>query len=683
MLGDTPDPANVSDRAEPDSTERSAHEWREGLVLRDWQIAFGYASHFTDSLPALESVAPNLVRHGVAECAFLSDGEAWWPSVSSVDAPYIGRPRRIEHGAVELRMSSDLRSAEIKFDKVPEGFPLEALGQSASLRYQELSVFGPRDIPPRYVRAYLGKCCFVDGASMLQVYPQLKIFENGVVLVYFRMLSPESPQALNLFLRKYVNAPLTTFRKVLVPPGIAYWAPLAAPLDGIFRLTQRLKTARDQYHHRTVVSEAISITQDSAFSFPLVSLSAPRERAILSASEAAIKDSADEVVAAAKREVGLGDDALERVDAFERALSVARLPGEALETVAERLQENLNATVISKAEAVGERVVQQAIRMLGEQKETLSGLALTLMAVAGLVAGSRRGPPSLFKIALMGRGKVNSIGNHWSGHHHVHLIRFRNQGETASDNENAYRGALASIIARTKLIDEGVVRSMLPKSSRLFDDVGVYLAINGSLWVQSRRSLKTNKEFADPNKDHLVDEQQAKAELLDYAYALHRRIADSATMRTAGLEDLLAAQRDLADFELSIHDASHFGEIRDLVEKGLEAYEIGKFRTRVSEFIRVREAISIQESVKRTGRYTTVLSVLAGVLAVPSLGRAVVMPIWLLLDLPTPAREELRDLLYIGIATAIVAFALVMGRVWASQSKATTSPGRVRRPHRL
>lgn len=652
----------------PDRAEKSRDASKEGLLLRDWQILFGYASHFTDSIPSLEILARRLVQHGVVECAFLSDGEAWWPASSVGVSPYIGEPRPVEHGTVELRMSSDLRRAQIKFDKVPEGFPFEALGQSAALRYQELSVFGPRDTPPRYVRAYLGKCCFINDESKLQLYPHLKIFENGVVLVYFRAFSPETPLPLARFLQRYVNAPLTTFRKVLVPPGIAYWAPLAAPDEGIFKWNRRLMTARDHYHHRKVIAEATSVESDSSFSFPLVSLSAPREKAIVNASETALQEASEDIIRAAKHEVGLADNESEHPENYMRVLEGMRLPGEALEAVSERLEENLNQAVTSKAEAAGALVVKEAVRMLREQEETLAGVALTIMAIASLMAG-KRGPPSLARLALLGPGGVNSVGNHWGGHHHVHLIRFRDQGVNASYNEEKHRVALASIIARVELTDDKIARSMLPKSSRLFDDVGVYIAINGSLWVQSRSSLQTNVEFADPNKDHLVNEQQAKAELLDYAYALHRRIADDASGEGADLEDLLEAQNDLAKFELSIHDSSHFGEIRGLISDGLEAYEVGKYRMRVAEFIRVRELISSQEITRRTGRYATVLSLIAGVLAVPSLGTAVIMPAWVLLDLPLPVRKEMRDLLYMGLAAAIVAMALVTGWLWATHHK--------------
>lgn len=288
------------------------------------------------------------------------------------------------------------------------------------------------------------------------------------------------------------------------------------------------------------------------------------------------------------------------------------------------------------------------------------------MSIIGYVAGSRSsGPRALTTLAIFGPGRVNRVGNHWSGHHHIHLTRFRNQAFTASENERIYGEAFGNIIARAIFDRPEAARNVLPKSLRLFDDLGAYVALNGTLWVQSRTSIAIGEEYADSNHGHLVYEHQVKAEILDYVYALHRRIAEASTGPTSSLDDIFSAQRDLADFELDIHDVSHFGEIRELLEEGLKAYGVQTFRNRMADAIQVRQAIASQTQTRIAERVATVLALIAGGLAIPSLATSVISPLWLWQGWPGPTRTEPMQLIQVGVATGVAVCLLGLGIYWA------------------
>jgi len=659
----------LDDKIERDLTAGATEQdQRERLQLREWQIFFGYASHFVNPLPPLNDVARNLVENGVAESTFVSDGEAWW----SIDDPVTAtlrvgkRSRKVGHGRIDLSMRADGRHAKLAFPPMARGYAQEGLASAARLRYHEEFLFGHDNLPPRYVRGQLGLCCFADDESKLYVYPQIKIFENGVVLVYFRMFSPSDAQPLDRFLTRYVNASLSGFRRLLVSPGVAYWSTLAAPSSGVFRWHQRPRTAWEQRHHGELVVAETNIEKANDFSFALTSVSTATEAAVLRSAKEALAKLEPVISEQARKQVGLTGDAMTDAESFVRAVNKHRKDCESEDDTIGRLEDEYVEAVRVRAEDAGKKITDSAIRYLREQEKTFSGLALTLMAVAGYVAGTgSSGPRSLIKVAIAGPGRPNTVGNHWGGHHHVHLIRFRGQRETASENERIYGADFGSIIARVVIGNDNTARSMLPKSSRLFDDLGAYLARNGSLWVQPHIADVPRDAETDPNRGDLVEEHHVKAEMLDYAYALHRRIAEEATVERATVEDILTARKALADFEMAVHDASHFGEVRDLLQTGLKAYAINEFRIRAEEAVRIREAIATHTLTRSTQRFATMLSLLVGSLALPSLATSVVEPLWAWLGWPAPSRTEPRQLMFILIASVVVLCLILLGSWWA------------------
>lgn len=637
------------------------------LLVHEWQILYSYASYFESPLPPLADIAANIVRHGIAESAYVSDGEAWWSTGDPCIVSEIGRQRKIEHGPVTVQLRAD-RTATVNLPRIHlHSYALNTILDAAQLRYQELFLFGETAVVPRYVRAYLGMFTFNDGERQLNCYPQLKIFETGPVVLYFRCFSPSEPQSVPELLAEYINARLTAFKRVMVPPGIAFWSTLAMPLDGALTSYRRPRTAWDQRGHRQVVKDATEIDKTTDFCFQLASIAAPSESAIMKAVEDTLARAGETILGAAKKESGIAWDN-QSEDDLQRAVKARRRDGETLEETLGRIGEEISDTVKTKVTKVGEAVTDKVVELLDNREEMFAGIALMVMSIAGYVAAtSPAGPPGLFALALGLSPRPNQLGRHWGGHVHVHIMRFAEQRRTASENEREYAAELGRIIAGTDFDDPRIARSMLPPSSRLFDDIGIYLSVNGSLWVQSQMSLDHNGSSRDPNGAEFLQEHQAKAELLDYSYALHRRIAQEATAANVTLETVLAAQRNLADFELALHDSSHFTEVRNLIQTGLDAYGVRSFRARVTNAISVRQALASQNQTRVTGRLGLLISAIGGALAIPSLATDVIGPLWRLWEWWLPVSDDARKLLFVAAATAVVAGAVTVGGYWARQ----------------
>ena len=106
-----------------------------------------------------------------------------------------------------------------------EGFTLEALGQAAHFRFNEIRIFGEdRAIPPPYLRGFVGQCNFVsaeDEQITIRCYPVLLLYESGVLLLELRTIAPEHQVPLEDFIPGAVNLFRHDFDKIEVPPGIS------------------------------------------------------------------------------------------------------------------------------------------------------------------------------------------------------------------------------------------------------------------------------------------------------------------------------------------------------------------------------------------------------------------------------------------------------------------------------
>lgn len=671
--------------------KKEAQNSEPALVVREWEIWHSYSSYLTSALPPLETIAKRLISGCVAECAMLSDGVACW----NTDDPGIEpkslrrRQRALGHGKVRIELSDESRVANITLPEGVAGYVREALFQSAYLRSRELRLFAGGSVPG-YVRAFLGACNLEDPrdeGSAVTVYPQIKIFETGVVMVELRMIAGSAPLYAQEFIRRFVNASFRSFGRAMVPPGIAAWAPYAVGASEEVQWYRRPRFAQQAWKHERAVRRRAVTADEGDFSFLQSPLRASHDEradelvleattpAALEAAEKAAREAVSRRTAAADEEARSLVAPVEeeyglllrlRSGLFSARHTVRRL----FMTKAARQREDAELmarlgddVVVAMETAVG-KVVRRAKRFrkehpeaLGRDPDSLQDLALTLLDVAAYVGcGRRKAPRSLAEFLLFGDGSRNTVGGRWSGRPHVHLLRFANQDDSATTNGERFGDAFGSIVSRTEATLGGNGRRLLPASSRLFDDLGAYVTQAATLWVHGRAAFESSNEvpWRDQNRGHLIYEHQAKAEVLDYGYSLYRRIAERATDRRASMEQLLATERDLLEFEWAVHDASRFGEIKDLLVAGWAASDMPRLRQLVSESLRVRRDEEANRRSVAINRWTAFLTAAGGVLAVPTVAESVIKPLWHWRGWWLPQDADAAKLLQVAVTAGIL-----------------------------
>jgi hypothetical protein len=297
-----------------------------------------------------------------------------------------------------------------------------------------------------------------------------------------------------------------------------------------------------------------------------------------------------------------------------------------------------------------------------ETGDTLASLAQTIYSVVGFVISN---PRSGAAFLLRGQRKIIRPGNYWCGRPHIYLLDFEGQKASAEENIRAHGGEFGWIHGRHPGGSPEAGLRYLPKDMRHFDGYSAFLSQAASLWVWSTGGKEMQAEWADPNRGHLIYEQQATMELLEYGHMLHRALLAKVEAATSSSEvhELRWAVNHL---QSNIGDATHFGETRGLLHAGWNELGLSNLQARITEGLSIRsEQTAIREARgnERVGRWLTIIF---GVIAVPPLANDVLRPLWALLGWWSPSSAAAESLFFIGIAVAsvITLVAIVSGLEW-------------------
>ncbi len=282
--------------------------------------------------------------------------------------------------------------------------------------------------------------------------------------------------------------------------------------------------------------------------------------------------------------------------------------------------------------------------------ENLSSLATTLFhTISYLLSTPRTG----IDYILRGQKKLVEVGDFWVGRPHVYIVRFEKQKETAKENEAIHQADFGRILSRIMLDDRETAISYLPKDSRLFNDFNAYINKSVSLWVWSNYGIRNQKDWADQNRGHLIYEHQTVIELLEYGYMLHRSLYERSS-RHSNTDDVLIARKNLIGLKHEMREASHFGEVRDMLISGWSKMGVPELQESIKESLSVKEAETSIVEARGIKRFGLMLTILFGILTVSSVAKELVGPIWDALGFWRPQNEAESKIFMIVISTLFV-----------------------------
>ncbi|UUA74211.1 hypothetical protein [Cellvibrio sp. QJXJ] len=540
------------------------------MKIKDWDIWHVYSSFLDVTNLSLHNIAYKAVKSKLAVCALHRDGETWWQTNQGVKV-----------GFTKIEMNSQSTGACIKKEmQLNEGeeldaYTLEAWYQASYFRFSEMKLCNEEANSPEYIRLVLSEFHLTSKEYEIGVvlYPVIKLYENGIVLVQFRSISNGKNTLINDFINRYVNLSQIPFDDIKVGPAIAQ---LAAPA----------------YHH-------------ALYKFNFIS----RIRILFS----------------------------------------------------EKLH---NQTVLKMVETIKSGDFSASLCSLPRQdgfKETLSTVAKSIFSILAFLASN---PRNGLAYVLFGQRKIIGVGNFWNGRPHIYLLTFYGQKNTSRENINAYGDKFGSIIGRHAAIGADASIKYLPKDVRPFDDYSALIAKTGTLWVWSKNGKKQQKIQADANRGHLIYEQQVTVEMLEYGYMLHRALL-SKVDKISEVKEAYELRWSINNLKISIYEQTNFGEIQELLRFGWNEFGINDLHGNISEALSIRsEQASLREETlnEKNNRWLTILF---GVITVPSLAEDVLEPAWSLLGWWNPVSDSGKTLFFIGISFVVVVLGLVaIPRLW-------------------
>lgn len=189
------------------------------MELVHWGVWHSFTGYFPTTNLDLSEISKWLIASSLAESVYLSSGNFMYV----VDGELANLPLTLERKGFAIEGSFSLAHIE-------EGNQRQNAGEAVTLRFIE-TIRGIEPDGHQYARVFLHPIMFdIEGTSYL-LYPQAKIFKDGVINVTFRMAPPDVAID-DLVLNKYfMNLRRVNSDKIFVHPSLILWSGIVRAIE--------------------------------------------------------------------------------------------------------------------------------------------------------------------------------------------------------------------------------------------------------------------------------------------------------------------------------------------------------------------------------------------------------------------------------------------------------------------
>lgn len=278
-------------------------------------------------------------------------------------------------------------------------------------------------------------------------------------------------------------------------------------------------------------------------------------------------------------------------------------------------------------------------------KDTLSSLTQSFLNVfAFLLSKPAQGVSYLF----LGQKKIIKNGNYWEGRPYVYLIDFKGNHYRASDNNKNFKNDFLQILERSSSKFRKKCGDI--NDVRFFDDSSVFFEKSVCLKVLAR-----NSHDIDIYKNYILS-HEAIATYIEYVYMIHRALLQKIT-QSHSVNDVSILRWKLNQLS-SPHEIAASGEVRLYAKEAWEKFGINTLKEQISEAIIISYDDKKFLHEKNTNLTNLVFAILFGLLAIPSVGKEVIAPIWKAKDFYYPTNSY--EPLYFFFVTAVILLIVII-----------------------
>ncbi len=233
------------------------------LWIKDWNIWHSYSTYFLRPVPDLLEAGRKLVASNLAALAFVPESWIW---------------HRLPDGLVAGdSLMIDRRpyhpQALVTFPKTLTPYAFECAYQAAMMDVIETHLlWSPTGHPPNYLRAFLTECRLQLENWEVNLYPQIKLYEGGVLIVHLRVVAADTTCDLDAFIEDHVNLFQHVANSMEIPPSLLRWYARSMLNDrgGGFLGPRRFLRLLDRW-----IARKTEVKESGDFSYPFVPVDDP------------------------------------------------------------------------------------------------------------------------------------------------------------------------------------------------------------------------------------------------------------------------------------------------------------------------------------------------------------------------------------------------------------------------
>lgn len=246
-----------------------------------------------------------------------------------------------------------------------------------------------------------------------------------------------------------------------------------------------------------------------------------------------------------------------------------------------------------------------------------------------------------------------SFQDYWVGKPHIHLLKFRNQKKTASDNLDFHKDDITKIFLRVPYSKSELKKSANMVDCRVFEDFSTIFSSALTLNIWSKNGIEKNTQSEDKDYNFSVYINQVVSRFLDFYYMLYMKsILIINKART--IKEILRYQSDFYYLKNDYLNIPKTGELRSLFNYAFIELGMNKHEEIVNNLLEIKKAEIENRRNSMFNRASMAISAFFGLISSGTFANDIIVPVWKLLEFPRFYNSNLND-----IVSWIISFSLI------------------------
>jgi len=239
------------------------------MNINSWEVWYTFSTYYLHSISNLQKIGEYFVNKEFSYFAVHQDGSACWKSSKGFQKGTV----HISHDEDDRKATYSFKANGEKLDIDPYAIKVAAI--ALSFKFSEIRILGDKNyLTSGYVRSVLSPIRIIrDDYGQADLYPIITLFENGVLLIHYKIIGVDRIISLEELIEKFVNIYKFRFTEILLPPALASLAPFAYSFyNQTSNIFNRISVLKSYKRHCSNIENLTFIDDETDFSYKFAPL---------------------------------------------------------------------------------------------------------------------------------------------------------------------------------------------------------------------------------------------------------------------------------------------------------------------------------------------------------------------------------------------------------------------------